>query len=85
MGGTNSLAARLIWRYKTNMSTINSAKKPRGRPPADTEAVNVRLSRDILDRVDAYRREERDLPTRPEAIRRLVEKGLKGADGIIGD
>jgi metal-responsive CopG/Arc/MetJ family transcriptional regulator len=58
------------------MSTLDSAKKPKGRPRADTEAVNVRLPREVIARLDAYRKEERDLPTRPEAIRRLVEKGL---------
>jgi metal-responsive CopG/Arc/MetJ family transcriptional regulator len=57
--------------------SIDSAKKPKkGRPPVDSEAVNVRLPRDMLDAVDAFRRNEDDLPTRPEAIRRLVEKAL---------
>lgn len=57
--------------------SIDSAKKPKkGRPPVDSEAVNVRLPRDMLDAVDAFRRTEDDLPTRPEAIRRLVEKAL---------
>lgn len=60
--------------------SIDSAKKPKkGRPPVDSEAVNVRLPRDMLDAVDAFRRAEADLPTRPEAIRRLVEKALLDA------
>lgn len=46
----------------------------------DSEAVNVRLQRDALDRVDDWRRAQPDLPTRPEAIRRLVEKGLQNGD-----
>jgi hypothetical protein len=71
-----SLAARSCWRYKTSMSTLNSAKKPKGRPKVDSEAVNVRLTRDALERVDDWRRAQADVPTRPEAIRRLVEKGL---------
>jgi hypothetical protein len=43
----------------------------------DTEAVNVRFDRTVLDRLDDWRRNEKDLPGRPEAIRRLVERGLK--------
>jgi hypothetical protein len=59
------------------MSTLSSAKKM-GRPSKDTEAVNVRMEREQLDRLDDWRREQSDLPSRPEAIRRLVEKGLAG-------
>jgi metal-responsive CopG/Arc/MetJ family transcriptional regulator len=52
--------------------------KPRkGRPPVDTEAVNVRLPRDLLDALDAYRRGQEDLPTRPEAIRRILSEKLR--------
>ena len=59
-------------------STINSAKKSkRGRPPVDTEAVNVRMATETLGTIDDWRRKQEDLPGRPEAIRRLVELGLK--------
>jgi hypothetical protein len=59
-------------------STIDSAKKSkRGRPPVDTEAVNVRLAVTSLQIIDDWRRKQDDLPGRPEAIRRLVELGLK--------
>ena len=59
-------------------STINSAKKSkRGRPPVDTEAVNVRMPVTALHEIDGWRRKQDDLPGRPEAIRRLVELGLK--------
>jgi hypothetical protein len=58
-------------------STIDSAKKSkRGRPPVDTEAVNVRLAVTALEVIDNWRRKQDDLPGRPEAIRRLVELGL---------
>jgi len=54
-----------------------SAKKPtRGRPTIDSEAVNVRMERGLLSQLDDWRREESDLPTRPEAVRRLLEKAL---------
>lgn len=36
----------------------------------------VRLSPDLMARIDAWRRQQTDLPTRPEAIRRLVESAL---------
>ena len=59
-------------------STIDSAKKSkRGRPPVESEAVNVRMAVDALQNIDDWRRKQADLPGRPEAIRRLVELGLK--------
>lgn len=61
------------------MSTVVSAKNKRtGRPRVDSEAVNVRMERPLLSALDAWRREQPDLPTRPEAVRRLVEKALGG-------
>jgi len=58
------------------MSTVDSAKKPKGRPKVDSEAINVRMERPLIEGLDNWRREQADLPSRPEAIRRLVEKGL---------
>jgi hypothetical protein len=57
--------------------TINSAKKSRrGRPHVESKAINVRMVVDALKSLDAWRRQQDDLPGRPEAIRRLVEIGL---------
>jgi hypothetical protein len=50
-----------------------------GRPPVDSEAVNVRMTADALKALDDWRRVQADLPGRPEAIRRLVEIGLSNA------
>lgn len=59
------------------MSTDNSAiKSKKGRPAIDSEAVNVRLKRNFLEKLDNWRRNQADLPSRPEAIRRLLEKAL---------
>jgi hypothetical protein len=59
-------------------SIINSAKKSkRGRPQIESEAVNVRMAKAALESIDGWRRKQDDLPGRPEAIRRLVELGLK--------
>jgi hypothetical protein len=43
----------------------------------ESEAVNVRLTTPALKGIDDWRRNQDDLPGRPEAIRRLVEIGLK--------
>ena len=40
--------------------------------------IGVRLQRDMLDRIDAFIRSESQPISRPEAIRRLVAKVLKG-------
>jgi hypothetical protein len=59
------------------MKSIVETKKPKkGRPSADTEAVNLRLPRTMLVALDDFRRRQEDLPNRPEAIRRLMEKAL---------
>ena len=49
-------------------------QKKLGRPPKDTEANNVRLPREIIDKLDQARTAEKDLPSRPEMIRRIIEK-----------
>ncbi|MCP1979911.1 hypothetical protein M2241_008941 [Bradyrhizobium elkanii] len=37
----------------------------------------MRMTVDALQNLDDWRRKQEDLPGRPEAIRRLVELGLK--------
>jgi hypothetical protein len=39
------------------------------------------MERPSIAAVDDWRRKQPDLPSRPEAIRRLVETGLKAAKG----
>ena len=46
---------------------------------AKSERVELRLDEDFLGSIDAWRREETDLPTRSEAIRRLVHLGLSSS------
>jgi hypothetical protein len=44
----------------------------------DTPGVfQMRVRASFLAKIDAWRREQEDLPPRAEAIRRLVEKGLE--------
>ncbi|RWE90103.1 ribbon-helix-helix protein, CopG family [Mesorhizobium sp.] len=59
------------------MKSIDETKKPKkGRPRADTEAVNLRLPRDMLAALDVFRRSQDELPNRPEAIRILLRDHL---------
>ncbi len=48
--------------------------------PPKTERFEMRLDQSILDRVDAWRSRQADLPSRAEAIRRLIEDGLEEPD-----
>jgi hypothetical protein len=50
-----------------------SGRKPTGRDPART----IRLSDEFISTVDAWAAKQDDAPGRSEAIRRLVELGLK--------
>ena len=53
----------------------------RGRPKTTGigTPVGARWQDDHLAEIDAWRRAQADLPTRPEAIRRLVRLGLDAA------
>jgi hypothetical protein len=42
-----------------------------------TERFEMRVTKAFLKSIDDWRRREEDLPTRAEAIRRLVEVGIK--------
>jgi len=44
---------------------------------AEYPQIGVRVDDDLLKRLDDWRRKQEDVPTRPEAIRRLMELGLK--------
>lgn len=52
-------------------------QKKMGRPKLDTEAVTLRLPREMIEALDERRRLEADLPTRPEMIRRLLAETLE--------
>jgi len=51
-------------------------KRPMGRPTIDSEAINLRLPRVMIQAIDDRRKLEVDLPTRPEMIRRLLNEVL---------
>ncbi|MEQ8899726.1 MAG: ribbon-helix-helix protein, CopG family [Roseovarius sp.] len=48
-----------------------------GRPKTDTKAVTLRLSNDMLEVIDSERRNQKDIPTRPEMIRRILAEWLE--------
>jgi hypothetical protein len=64
--------------------SIRASKKPhrRGRPKTTGPGVQVvvRLHQPILGSIDKWRGAREDKPTRPGAIRRLVELALAGSD-----
>lgn len=55
-----------------------------GRPSVDSERVDTRFTRDILDAIDAFAAKEADKPGRPEALRRIVRAWLTERGFIKG-
>ncbi len=57
------------------------------KPKADTKPVTLRVPQDLLDAIDNWRRTQKDLPSRTEAIRRLVKDRLleQGAIPMAAD
>lgn len=63
------------------MKSINDIgkKKGRGRPATDATPILVRMLPSQLAAVDEWiEKQKGEVVTRPEALRRLVELGLKG-------
>lgn len=54
---------------------------PKQRSSTTGTLVGTRFQAPLLEAIDSWRKAQDDLPTRPEAVRRLVELGmtLKGA------
>jgi hypothetical protein len=59
------------------MKSISDVRKSRGRPRIAPTPVTVRLTPDQLAALDAHIAKLKEPVGRPEAIRRLVEKGLE--------
>jgi hypothetical protein len=58
-------------------STREIMKSPKKRSAVTGDPVLVRVQPEMGKHLDDWRRKQDDLPGRPEAIRRLVELGLK--------
>ena len=57
-------------------SISRTEKKSRGRPRKDPTSIHLTLVPDLLARVDKWINQQEPTPSRPEAIRRLVEQSL---------
>lgn len=65
------------------MSTsISDIPKSRGRPSTGGRktGIMVRVPDDELAALDGWREQQKPEPSRPEAIRRLIEEGLKNTN-----
>lgn len=72
---------RLILWYRDNMKTSMAIEipvnaKPRRRATTTGTLVGTRFQATLLEAIDSWRKDQTDLPTRPEAVRRLVELGM---------
>lgn len=59
-----------------SQDTVITKKRRGPAPTGKGTLIGVRLQPDQLGKVDAWREAQNDKPTRPEAIRRLVERAL---------
>jgi hypothetical protein len=48
-----------------------------------TKAIQVRLRKNLLFAIESWRRKQEIIPSRPEAIRRLLCKSLVDAGGLL--
>lgn len=77
-GASNTVAARLLCRYKYVMSINAGKNSSRGRPRVDSEEVTSRMHRPVLVALDAAADAEPDEPSRSEMVRRIVTGWLQG-------
>jgi hypothetical protein len=60
------------------MQQDKKISKKRGRPPTGTsKTVGVRVRPELSAEIEGWRAQQRPIPSQPEAIRRLVELGLR--------
>ncbi|MCX7567155.1 hypothetical protein OS189_12450 [Sulfitobacter sp. F26169L] len=56
---------------------MTEQKKKIGRPKTASKPVMIRMETEMIDDIDAYRRTLEDIPTRPEAMRRILASFLE--------
>ena len=80
MTGRDSKArqSKFAW-YRVNVKSQSDipALRPRARATTTGTLVGTRFQAELLDAIDEWRKAQPDLPTRPEAVRRLVGIGMK--------
>jgi metal-responsive CopG/Arc/MetJ family transcriptional regulator len=62
-------------------TTRDNTKTPRPRPKETGTLIGVRLQADALSNLDTWIAKQNDAPSRPEAVRRLLDKALPEASG----
>jgi hypothetical protein len=68
----------LLSYHNIEMQQDKKIAKKRGRPATGTgRTVGVRIRPDLSSQIESWRAQQRPIPSEPEAIRRLVEIGLK--------
>ncbi len=78
-----SVNRKVVWAvyYVNTKNTNMTIRRPRppGRPTklAQDRPFQMRVSENFLRTVDDWRRRQKDLPSRAEAIRRLVELAVR--------
>ncbi len=71
----------LSWYHDVMSRSTRDAmtSRPGKRPSAPGEPITVRLQPDLLSQVDTWIKSQTPAPSRPEAIPRLIERGLVAA------
>lgn len=54
----------------------------KGRPPVDSSPIMLRLHNEIIKKIDEFRKEEDDLPTRPEMVRRMIKDWIEEKENM---
>jgi hypothetical protein len=54
------------------------------RSSTNTNGIHVRVRNELLSAIEDFRRSEADIPTRPEAVRRLVEQAVTAREEAEG-
>jgi hypothetical protein len=58
-------------------SILRTEKRGRGRPKTNPTSIHLTLTPEVLAKLDSYIGKLKEPTSRPEAIRRLVELGLR--------
>jgi hypothetical protein len=78
LGGSLGFQAYLLYDSNMKSSSKRVIPKKRGRPATGNDPVrSFRMPDELMDRIDTWSADQEDRPSRAEAIRRLVEIGLK--------
>lgn len=69
-----------MW-YRVNVKSLTHTFPKKHRPSSVGTLVGTRFQPTLLVAIDEWRKQQSDLPTRPEAVRRLIDIGLRQTGG----